>query len=652
MSDEASNQQGGLWRKVGLGLVVLVFLVPLVLGVLHYRTRIFIFSGLSGPAEKSVIKPPSPADWRTYQGGDTARLAILLTDVSSAWLGLVHGLKSLGVPFTLTRDVAEAVRHKVVLVYPYVSGLVLKPDELRTLAAHPQGGGTLVAANVLGGGLKEVFGFGDVQPSRKRFAMTFPAGSRTWLGFDEPEEQTVRFGDSARSAEAQLGTHGYGQASDAVALFDDGAAAITRRRFSGGGAAYALGFDPGFLLLIGQNARGSDIERDYVNAYSPQNDLVLRFLRQVWREGEPLAVSLGRVPEGKALAVMMTFDVDFTRSLPNAVAYAEVLREHGIRGTFFIQTKYLRDYNDEIILTDESAAHLRRLTALGMELGSHTVAHSGVFRDFPMGDGTEQYPGYRPVVLSRDQARDASILGELRVSKFLIESLASPVKVVSFRPGHLSYPAGLPQALEATGFRYSSSVTAGNALSHLPIRLAYGRGAEAETGIFEFPLTVEDERAPLMGLRLQQSLEVARKISRDGGIYPILVHPNILGHKLDFVRGITKALQGRAWFGSVDEFGAWWTARDGVGLDARRDGDGVTLRVVAPRPVHDLTVEIPSHWSLERLEAADDRFKQRPGAITFANLAGTATLRFRTSPNGGSTVVGAGKMKTGSLVLP
>ncbi|MDB5645998.1 polysaccharide deacetylase family protein [Methylobacterium sp.] len=651
MSEQASHQQGNLWRRIGLGLLVLVFLTPVVLGVLHYRSRIFIFSGLSGPSETSTVKPAVPANWRTYQGGDTARLAILLTDEASAWLGLVHGLKSLGVPFTVTRDVSEALRHKVVLVYPYVSGLVLKPDELRRLAAHPTSGGTLVAANVLGGGLKEVFGFADVQASRKRFAMDFSAGSRTWLGFDEPEEKTVRFGDPARSAEAQLGTHGYGQAFDAVAAFDDGAAAIARRRFPGGGVAYALGFDPGFLLLIGQNARGTDIERDYVNAYSPQNDLVLRFLRQVWREGEPLAVSLGRVPEGKPLAVMMTFDVDFTRSLPNAVTYAELLREQGIRGTFFIQTKYLRDYNDEIILTDESAAHLKRLTELGMELGSHTVAHSTVFRDFPMGDGKEHYPDYRPIVISRDQARDGTILGELRVSKFLVESLAAPVKVVSYRPGHLSYPAGLPQALEATGFRYSSSVTAGNALSHLPLRLNYGRGAEAETDIFEFPLTVEDERTPLMGMRLAQSLEVARKISRDGGLYSVLIHPNILGHKLDFARGLTKALQGRAWFGSVDEFGAWWAARDGISLDAKREGDSVTIRVVPKRPVRGLTIEIPPNWQLEGPEASDVRFKPRPGAITIADLPGPATLRFRLVPRSGNTVVSAEPVARGSLGL-
>jgi peptidoglycan/xylan/chitin deacetylase (PgdA/CDA1 family) len=645
MSDQDSNRQGGLWRKIGMGILILVFLAPVALGVLHYRSRIFIFSGLSGPSGTTMMKPPTPADWRTYRGGDTARLAILLTDEASAWLGLVHGLKSLGVPFTVTRDVSEAVRHKVVLVYPHVSGLVLKPDELRTLAAYPKAGGTLMASNVLGGGLKEVFGFGDVLPSRKRFAMTFSPGAQTWLGFNEPEEKTVRFGDAARSSEAQLGTHGYSQASDAVASFDDGAAAITRRRFPGGGSAYALGFDPGFLLLIGQNARGTEIERDYVNAYSPQNDLVLRFVRQVWREGEPLAVSLGRVPDGKSLAVMMTFDVDFTRSLPNAVIYAEALREFGVRGTFFIQTKYLRDYNDEIILSDDSAAHLRRLTALGMELGSHTVAHSNVFRDFPLGSGNEQYPAYQPVVVSRNEARGGSVLGELRVSKFLIESLAPPVTVSSFRPGHLSNPSTLPQALEATGFRYSSSVTAGNALSHLPVRLTYSRGADSETGIFEFPLTVEDERAPLMGLRLMQSLDVARKIARDGGIYPILVHPNILGHKLEFVRGFTKALQSAAWFGSVEEFGSWWSARDGVNLDGVRDGETVTVRIESKRPVHDLTVEVPPHWSLQDPSPAKPGLKQQPGAITLANVSGIVLLKFCVLPKCGVVAASADTSK-------
>lgn len=626
MAENDQRARGGLRRTLVLGLFCLVFIVPLVLGYLHHRGRIFVFSGLVGPDAATVVLPPQPADWRTYQAGEPSRLAILLTDESSAWIGLAHGLKSLGVPFTITRDANEAVRHRVVLAYPYISGRVLKPEALRVLAAHPQGGGTLVAANVLGGGLKGVFGFDDVVPSRKRFALTFGETARSWLELDEPEEQTIRFGDPARGAEAQLGTHGYTRASEPIALFDDGSAAITRRRFAGGGAAYALGFDPGFLLLIGQNARGEDLERDYVNAYAPQNDTVLRLLRRIWREGEPLAVSLGRVPDAKPLAVMLTFDIDYTRSLPNAVAYAELLRERGVRGTFFVQTKYLRDYNDEIMLNAEAVVHLQRLKGLGMEIGSHTVAHSRAFRSFAMGTGRERYPDYQPTVLAREEAANGTILGELRVSKFLLEKLAPPLEVTSFRPGHLANPSALPQALQAAGYRYSSSVTAGNSLSHLPIHLTYDRGADAETGTFEFPLTVEDERAPLMGMRLPQSLDVARKIARDGGIFTVLIHPNILGHKLDFARGVLDRLKDAAWFGSVGDFGAWWAARDGVSLDVRRDGEHVVLSLATREAVRGLPVELPATWILD---SPRPDIATKPGLVVMDAPAGVTEVRFR-----------------------
>ena len=140
-----------------------------------------------------------------------------------------------------------------------------------------------------------------------------------------------------------------------------------------------------------------------------------------------------------------------------------------------------------------------------------------------------------------------------------------------------------------------------------------------------------------MGLRLPQSLEVARKIARDGGIYPILVHPNILGHKLDFVRGFAKAMQGRAWFGSIDEFGSWWAVRDGVDLDAHRDGDTVVVRVASKRAMRDLTIEIPPHWSLEaphgrsRAQAAPGRGHARePVGHPDAQFPDAATDRERT----------------------
>ncbi len=101
------------------------------------------------------------------------------------------------------------------------------------------------------------------------------------------------------------------------------------------------------------------------------------------------------------------------------------------------------------------------------------------------------------------------------------------------------------------GYRYSSSVTANSSLTHLPFALDYSRENTAETSIFEFPVTVEDEALPPLGERLPQALDLARKVARYGGSVVVLIHPDILGHKLDFECGFVAALKPDAWFGSA-----------------------------------------------------------------------------------------------------
>ncbi len=612
-------------KSIGLALLLAVFIVPIAAGAYHFFTRIHIFADIAGPNDVTVIPPPRPADWKRYELHGDSRLAILLTDDSAPWLPLVQGLKSRGVAFTLTKDASEAVRHKAILIYPMVSGRVLSGPDLQALAAHPRKGGTLMAANVLGG-LQEVFGFKEAVPSRARFEITIGDDARQHFGFSEPEEKVIRLGNRQTSETAQIGTNGYAGASDPIAAFEDGTAAITRRRV-GDGAAYAFGFDPGSLLLAGQAARGQDLERDYVNAYAPQNDVLVQIIAQLWREAEPLAASLSPVPDGRQLAIMITHDIDYTKSLANAVTYAEEERARGVSGTFFIQTKYLRDYNDEIILDDEAKGRLQRLRELGMELASHTVSHSRVFRNFEMGTGKERYPDYRPLAQDRDAATGGTILGELRVSKFLIEELGKPAKVVSFRPGHLSYPFSLPQALEATGFHNSSSVTAGNALSHLPFQLGYERGASAMTNVFEFPVTIEDEKSPFLGMRIDQSLDVARKIARRGGIYVLLVHPNILGHKLDFVRALIDRSKDKAWFGTLETYGNWWSARDKVLVDTEIQNGKIALKLDAPEKIAGLSIEIPRNW---QLASASDAMtiKRTPEGILLSELQGKREILF------------------------
>ena len=511
-----------------------------------------LFAGVMGPSHASVVEPAVPADWITYSQGTTSRLAILLTDPDSCWLGLAHGLKSIGVPFLITRNVQEAVRHQVVMVYPIISGKVLSPEALRTLAAFPRSGGTLIGVQVLGGGLNEVFGFQEAIASRQRFDIEIGHTDPLLTSFTEPRERRLSLGRRETSSDA-LGTVGYTGNATPLATFEDGTAAVTWKAYESG-RAYAIGLDLGSLLLKGYNNRGEEMVRQFDNQFDPTLDVWLRLLKHIYQSTQSGGVTLGTVPFGKSLSVLLTHDVDFTQSIKNAVDYAEYEKSQGLVGTYFIQAKYIRDYNDDIFFNDEGVRYLARLAELGMELGSHTIAHSEVFNRFPMGTGQETYPSYAPFVKDRKTAYNASILGELRVGKFLIEHFSGQT-VSSFRPGALSNPFSLPQALRATGYLYSSTATANNSLTHLPYQLNYGRLTDSEVEVFEFPVTIEDEELPKMGDRLPQALEVARQVSRYGGLCVVLIHPNILDHKMAFEKGFVEGVHPYAWFGSVSQFG-------------------------------------------------------------------------------------------------
>ena len=252
-----------------------------------------------------------------------------------------------------------------------------------------------------------------------------------------------------------------------------------------------------------------------------------------------------------------------------------------------------------------------------MDLESHTVAHSRELKHFPLGSGAEQYPSYSPFVKNRTTTLNGTILGELRVSKFLIETFSGQ-PVISFRPGELSNPFALPQALDASGYQFSSSVTANSSLTHLPFQLNYGRETNAELNIFEFPVTVEDEESPKMGDRLPQALELAQQIRRYGGCFVVLIHPNVLDHKLEFEKRFVEGVKDFAWFGSLTEFGQWWSARNALTVDVYPDGQKHTVVIAAPRKMAGLTLELPAGWTLREAE---------PKALTVEHAGRSVVIR-------------------------
>ncbi|MER2520063.1 MAG: hypothetical protein ABTQ34_05165 [Bdellovibrionales bacterium] len=573
--------------------------------------------------EKTIVAPAQEAKRQDFQKGGANSLAILLTDPQSDWLSIAFGLRSIGIPFIVTTDYREALTHRVVLVYPNVTGRSLSSSALEALTAFPAHGGTLIVQHALGGGFDKLIGF-ESAVVKNATELRFKSPSPLVEGLDDPEEKDIRIGGKLVTG---VGTYAYINPKNMpLAVYEDGSAAILGDKT---GRAFAFGIDLGYLFSRGYNNRQQDIAQNYANAYEPTLDVLLRCLKNIYRQGEKNAVTLGTVPQGKQLAVLFTHDIDYTRSLVNALAYAEFERSHGITATYFMQVKYVRDWNDDVFFTPDGVHALRKLQTLGMEIASHTVSHTRAFRTFPLGDGLERYPDYAPFVVDKKLARGGSILGELRVSKFMLEQTVPGLQVASFRPGHLAAPYALPQALEATGYRYSSSVTANDSLTHLPFQLTYNRETSARTAIFEFPLTIEDELDGPMDKRLPQAIALAHKLGRYGGLFVILIHPDILGHKMAFEKGFVEAMGDKPWYGSVAQFGDWWSARNEIDVDARNRGRGVvvvTLR--APRDIEGLALDLPAGWSFQS-STAGVSVSQKNQRVILGRFSGNVELLFR-----------------------
>jgi peptidoglycan/xylan/chitin deacetylase (PgdA/CDA1 family) len=585
------------------------------------------FPGLTGPDLSTPVLPAVRTPWTRYASGSPSRLAVLLTDTVSGWLGLAHGLETIGVPFTITRDWVEAVRHRVVLVYPSLSGRTLPQEGLRALVTFAHTGGTLVANNVLGGGLSEVFGFRDAVPARSRFEVRFAPTDLT-AAFTDSLERVVRLGDPARQTESQW-TEGYVGVAAPVATFEDGTAAVARREFDGGGAAIALGVDIGALCLLSHDDRDEYIAREYANGYEPVLDVFLRLLRAIYVHATPDAVTLGTVPDGRDLAVLLTHDVDYRYSLANALEWAAYERGQGLRATYFIQTKYVTDWEDKAFFDSVAVTQVRRLDSLGMEIGSHSVSHARTFNTMPTGTGDERYPEYRPRVMAALTTEGATVLGELRVSGFLLER-ATARSIVSFRPGYLRNPWALPQALVATGYRFSSSFTADNVLTHLPLRLNWNREPEAETDVFDFPVTIEDEGQPPLPERLPAALALAGRLSRYGGTFVVLLHTNVVAPKLDFERAVVDSLRSHAWFGTVGAFGRFWAARAGTGVDVVADGTRRTVELSLSSAVAGLVLQVPGAWVLAGAEPVGARAVQTAAGVVVTAGSGPVRVLFTT----------------------
>ena len=506
---------------------------------------------------------------------------------------IIHSLKEMGIPFFMTRDLRQALGHRLVILYPSVDSHTftqLQADQLTTFVRQ---GGYIFAQNVFWGGLQNLFGFRSFAPLRTRHHLTF-SGTKDPITkyLNRPEERETQLG-SDRFPEV-IWSNGYvpDAGAEVLAHFDDGSAAVLTNSV-GKGKAYLLGVSLLDVVLRNQNNRDYEAQRHYVNAFEPGADVWLLVLRAWYEAYGQDWVRLATIPGGQRSALLLSHDVDWENSFAPGLDFARIEKANQANSTFFIQTKYVDDANSKAFFFTPQLDILRQLKAGGSTVGSHSIIHSRGFNKFELGSGHETYPSYQPRGLGFDTASGATVFGEVRVSKELLDGEIPAQDTIFFRAGHLRVPVSLPEALERSGYQFDSSFTADDVLSNFPYALPRNLGFEEDSEIYEFPVTIEDEESPGFAKRVPQALQVILANAENGAVSVVLIHSNESTLKAAAEQDLLRQLPPDIIKTDMLTFAKFWRTRDRLlwSLTATSVPTEAVLQVKSEESVGGLTFE-------------------------------------------------------------
>ena len=580
-----------------LPLIVVLALTCLVAGVLYKHV------GQSGPAPGTLHPAPlhiaarphatlrDPAE--LFPESAPSQVAILLTKSGQDAESPVRCLKAMGIPFFVTRDLHAALRHKLLLLYPEVDGTTFNAAQAQSISGFVVHGGVIFAQDVFWGGFKPLFGFDEVIPLRTRHKIIFDAqnpgtSDPVFQYLNRPAEKEVPLGSAA--IQEVIWTNGYRAATGTQILgrFEDGSAAVLRHDV-GRGHTYLIGVALNDVVRRNQQNRDYEAQRIYVNGFEPGTDVWLLILRAWYETYCDSGIRLGTIPQGKRSVLMLSHDVDWEYSFKPMSAFAAFEKSAGTSSTFFVQTKYLDDVNSKAFFFGQSLDLLRELVH-GSDIESHTVIHSKLFNKVPLGTGQEQYPDYHARATPDDAAKDATTLGEVCVSKSLLDGELPGHDTVFFRAGHLRVPPYLPEALVRCGYEFDSSFTAADVLSNFPYELDFDLGMTEPANIFEFPVTFEDEQLPPLSDRIPAMLDTIEANAENGAVSVLLIHSNNSQEKLKAERVLLSQLPEDILVENMTDYARFWKARYQLRWFPKAISGGEQIEINAELPISGLSL--------------------------------------------------------------
>jgi hypothetical protein len=457
--------------------------------------------------DRLLKERPLPSDSSASGGA-----AILLLAESQQALAAARVLEAAGLPFTVTPDLAAALRQRLVFVPLDERSLHLGGQRREALRSYVAAGGLLVLQMPAGDPWTELTGVQRARPARSRRRMVFRAQSDAGFQHLEQAEELEIPLASPRVREC-IWTAGLrpapGMDVEVLADFPDTSEAAIVRRHIGAGSIYVIGAHLRDLTVRPQAGRGFDAQR-VSNGYEPAAD-VWPLIFRAWYQRSGTAWLRLRTAPGRARAVfLLSHPMDSDGDPARAEALAAQEAASGLRATWFFQTG--NSAGSASFFDARKRALARRLRQSGHEVASLSVSASPAFAELPLGTGRESPRDYHPQTDPAGRLRGATLLGETGVSQALLEDALSQ-RVAGFRAPDYAYPQALDSALRRAGYAYDSSLSANASLTHLPFFMLEWRALAREAPILELPVTFAAGQEPPP----KDMLAVMRKIADHEG---------------------------------------------------------------------------------------------------------------------------------------
>jgi len=479
---------------------------------------------------------------------------------------LEHALKVAGIPYILTKDVREAIKHAIVISSSYINNSTLKKEERSTLIKYVLNGGVFVVPNLTDIEFYPVFGIISEQRTNNRYSMIWNTDSldSSLKWFDHPNEKTISLGRNTNAG--VIYTRGYLiNGPTPIAFFDDGTVAITKNSY-GKGYTYAIGFSFIDLILRNQLNRDFNAQRTYSNGFEPTSDTIFLFIRGLYESHVPFAVWKHTSPYTSKATLIMTHDTCSSSSI--AMEYLQKISEweyqNGILATYNVVTHYFKDYLDKDYYTPYIDIY-RSLVQKGFSIGSHSVGHFPDFDNeiiFPEGSPGNTQENYKPY-FNGQKTIGGSVYGEIETSQsILIRDLSYPVRI--FRSGYLLFNDKQINVMDALGYNYDSSMSANDVLTNFPYQCKYDRSFSGIiSNIYEIPMTISDAgmTADNYSDKVSNWLEVINANANNGAPTTLLIHPN-RDYKLSAEELLINQLPLDIIILDMDSFGDYWRKRE------------------------------------------------------------------------------------------